>query len=99
MLDVGTGAGVTGISRFTTVASGGMALDDAEAQLLLRAAGLLDVRTAASPRGVPVVTMGGDHRHGRWSGAARRGGQVRHLLCPVVPPAVPVLTPTRAKRG
>jgi methyltransferase family protein len=46
------------VTRFKTVAYGGTALDDEQAQLLLREAGLQDVTTAPTPPGAPALTVG-----------------------------------------
>jgi SAM-dependent methyltransferase len=46
------------VGRFTTVAYGGTALDDAEAAALLREAGFDDVRNLATPPGAPALTAG-----------------------------------------
>jgi hypothetical protein len=46
------------ISRFKTVAYGGTTLDDAQTQVLLREAGLVDVRTIPTPPGAPALTVG-----------------------------------------
>ena len=46
------------ITRFKTVAYGGTALDDEQAQQLLRDAGLQDVTTAPTPPGAPALTVG-----------------------------------------
>jgi hypothetical protein len=46
------------ITRFKTVIYGGTALDDEQAQRLLREAGLQNVRTTATPRGGPAITVG-----------------------------------------
>ena len=46
------------VARFKTVAFGGTALDDQQAQDLLRQAGLTDVFTAPTPQGAPAITCG-----------------------------------------
>ncbi len=46
------------LTRFQTVAFGGTALDDEEAEAMLRTAGLVDVRTLPTPEGVPSITVG-----------------------------------------
>ncbi len=46
------------ISRFKTVAYGGTALDDEQAERLLRDAGLEDVRSVPTPPGSPGITIG-----------------------------------------
>jgi hypothetical protein len=46
------------LSRFKTVAYGGTALDDDQAQSLLRNAGLGDVMTLPTPQGAPGITVG-----------------------------------------
>jgi predicted RNA methylase len=46
------------ITRFKTVVYGGTALDDEQAQRLLREAGLQDVTTAPTPPGGPAITVG-----------------------------------------
>ena len=46
------------ITRFKTIAYGGTALDDDEAQSALRNAGLSDVMTVPTPQGAPAVTLG-----------------------------------------
>jgi hypothetical protein len=46
------------ITRFKTLAYGGTALDDEQAQRLLREAGLQDVTTAPTPPGAPGLTVG-----------------------------------------
>jgi hypothetical protein len=46
------------ITRFKTVIYGGTALDDEQAQRLLREAGLQNVTTTATPRGGPAITVG-----------------------------------------
>ena len=46
------------IGRFKTVAYGGTALNDEQAQQLLRSAGLLEVRTVPTPKGAPAITVG-----------------------------------------
>jgi hypothetical protein len=46
------------IGRFKTVAYGGTALDDEQAQEMLGSAGLLEVRTVPTPQGAPAITVG-----------------------------------------
>jgi len=46
------------LTRFKTVAYGGTALDDDQAQSLLRNAGLMDVATMPTPAGAPAITVG-----------------------------------------
>jgi hypothetical protein len=46
------------ITRFKTVIYGATALDDEQAQQLLREAGLLDVMTAPTPPGASAITVG-----------------------------------------
>jgi hypothetical protein len=46
------------VTRFKTVAYGGTALDDEQAQRLLRDAGLQDVTTPPTPPGAPAITVG-----------------------------------------
>lgn len=46
------------LTSFKTVAYGGTALDDTQAQALLREAGLVDVMTAPTPPGAPGITVG-----------------------------------------
>jgi hypothetical protein len=46
------------LTRFKTVAYGGTALDDDQAQTLLRNAGLSDVATMPTPAGAPAITVG-----------------------------------------
>ena len=46
------------ITRFKTVIYGGTALDDEQAQQLLREAGLQNVTTTPTPRGGPAITVG-----------------------------------------
>jgi hypothetical protein len=46
------------LTRFKTVAYGGTALDDEQAQSLLRNAGLSDVATMPTPAGAPAITVG-----------------------------------------
>jgi hypothetical protein len=46
------------ITRFKTVIYGGTALDDEQAQRLLREAGLQNVTTTPTPRGGPAITVG-----------------------------------------
>lgn len=46
------------VGRFKTVAYGGTALDDAQAEELLRSAALVEVQTAPTPEGAPAITVG-----------------------------------------
>jgi hypothetical protein len=46
------------ITRFKTVVYGGTALDDEQAEGLLRDAGLRDVTTTPTPAGAPAITIG-----------------------------------------
>ena len=46
------------VGRFKTVAYGGTALDERQAQVMLRGVGLGDVVTVASPAGAPGLTVG-----------------------------------------
>ncbi len=46
------------LDRLRTAAFGGTSLDDAEAQQLLREAGLQDISTAPTPPGAPSITVG-----------------------------------------
>jgi hypothetical protein len=46
------------LSRFKTVAYGGTALNDDQAQQMLRDVGLTDVMTLPTPPGAPAVTFG-----------------------------------------
>ena len=46
------------VGRFKTIAYGGTALDDGEAEGMLRSAGLVDVRTVPTPQGAPAITVG-----------------------------------------
>lgn len=46
------------VGRFKTVAYGGTALDNGQAQLMLRGVGLGDVTTVPSPAGAPALTVG-----------------------------------------
>lgn len=46
------------ITRFKTVVYGGTALDDEQAQSLLRDAGLHEVTTTPTPAGAPAITIG-----------------------------------------
>jgi hypothetical protein len=46
------------LTRFKTIAYGGTALNDTQAQTLLREAGLVDVMTVQTPPGAPAVTVG-----------------------------------------
>jgi SAM-dependent methyltransferase len=46
------------LTRFKTVAYGGTALDETQAQALLREAGLVEVMTTPTPPGTPGITVG-----------------------------------------
>ncbi|MEP6628927.1 MAG: class I SAM-dependent methyltransferase [Lapillicoccus sp.] len=46
------------VGRFKTIAYGGTALNDAEAEQMLEAAGLVDVRVVPTPQGSPAITVG-----------------------------------------
>jgi hypothetical protein len=46
------------VTRFQTVAFGGTAMDENEAQQLLRSAGLGLVMTLPTPEGAPGITVG-----------------------------------------
>jgi len=46
------------VTRFKTIAYGGTALDNDEAQEALRSAGLGDVMTVPTPPGTPALTVG-----------------------------------------
>lgn len=46
------------IGRFKTVVYGGTALDDEEAERMLRSAGLVEVRTVPTPHGSPAISVG-----------------------------------------
>jgi predicted O-methyltransferase YrrM len=46
------------LTRFKTVAFGGTALDNAQAQALLIGAGLINVTTLPTPAGAPAITVG-----------------------------------------
>ena len=46
------------VGRFKTIAYGGTALDDGRAEEMLRSAGLVEVRTVATPEGAPAITVG-----------------------------------------
>jgi len=46
------------VSRFKTIAYGGTALDDGQAEEMLRSAGLGEVRTVPTPEGAPASTVG-----------------------------------------
>jgi hypothetical protein len=46
------------IGRFKTIAYGGTALDDGQAEGMLRSAGLVEVRTVPTPEGAPALTVG-----------------------------------------
>ena len=45
------------VGRFKTLAYGGTALNDEEAQELLRSAGLSDVVTVPTPHGSPAISL------------------------------------------
>jgi hypothetical protein len=49
------------LTRFKTVAYGGTALDDMQAQALLGEAGLVEVTTVPTPPGAPGITVGRRH--------------------------------------
>lgn len=57
------------LTRFKTIAYGGTALDDTQAQSLLREAGLVEVMTVPTPPGAPAITAG---RHPPPDQTARR---------------------------
>jgi SAM-dependent methyltransferase len=46
------------LTRFKTIAYGGTALDDTQAQDLLRTAGLVEIMTPPTPPGAPAITVG-----------------------------------------
>ena len=46
------------VSRFKTIAYGGTALNDTEADGMLRSASLVEVRTVPTPQGAPAITVG-----------------------------------------
>ena len=46
------------LGRFKTIAYGGTALDDGQAEELLRSAGLVEVSTLPTPEGAPAITVG-----------------------------------------
>jgi SAM-dependent methyltransferase len=46
------------VGRFKTIAYGGTALNDEEAQQMLRAAGLVEVMSVPTPHGSPAITLG-----------------------------------------
>ncbi|MEO6414386.1 MAG: class I SAM-dependent methyltransferase [Pedococcus sp.] len=46
------------VGRFKTIAYGGTAIDDGDAEQMLRSAGLDDVRTVSTPKGSPAITVG-----------------------------------------
>jgi hypothetical protein len=46
------------VGRFKTIAYGGTALDDGDAEQMLRSAGLDEVRTVPTPQGSPAITVG-----------------------------------------
>jgi len=46
------------VGRFKTIAYGGTALNDGQAEEMLRSAGLIEVRTVPTPEGAPAITVG-----------------------------------------
>jgi hypothetical protein len=46
------------VGRFKTIAYGGTALDDAQAEQILTSAALVDVRAVPTPPGTPAITVG-----------------------------------------
>ena len=46
------------VGRFKTIVYGGAALDDVQAEEMLRSAGLVEVRTVPTPKGAPAITVG-----------------------------------------
>ena len=46
------------VGRFKTIAYGGTALDDGQAETMLRSAGLVEVTTVPTPEGAPAITVG-----------------------------------------
>lgn len=46
------------VGRFKTIAYGGTALDDGQAQEMLRSTGLVEVGTVPTPEGAPAITVG-----------------------------------------
>jgi hypothetical protein len=46
------------VGRFKTIAYGGTALDDGQAEETLSSTGLVEVRTAPTPEGSPAITLG-----------------------------------------
>ena len=46
------------VGRFKTIVYGGTALDDGQAEEMLRSAGLVEVRTVPTPEGAPAITVG-----------------------------------------
>jgi hypothetical protein len=46
------------VGRFKTIAYGGTALDDHQAEEMLNSRGLVDVGTARTPEGAPAITVG-----------------------------------------
>jgi SAM-dependent methyltransferase len=46
------------VGRFKTIAYGGTALNDEEAEEMLRSAGLVEVRTVPTPHGSPAISVG-----------------------------------------
>lgn len=46
------------VGRFKTIAYGGTALNDGEAEQMLKTAGLVDVRVVPTPQGNPAITVG-----------------------------------------
>lgn len=47
-----------GVGRFKTIAYGGTALDEAQAQEMLGSAGFVEVTTIPTPHGAPAITLG-----------------------------------------
>jgi hypothetical protein len=46
------------VGRFKTIAYGGTALNDRQAEEMLRSANLIEVRTVPTPEGAPAITVG-----------------------------------------
>ena len=46
------------VGRFKTIAYGGTALNDGQAEEMLRSARLVEVRTVPTPQGAPAITVG-----------------------------------------
>jgi hypothetical protein len=46
------------VGRFKTIAYGGTALNDAQAEETLRSVDLVEVRTVPTPEGAPAITVG-----------------------------------------